>query len=372
MDQTPFKTRSKLLSVYRDHVLSIRSGGNPFPVQLEVNINDSCSQNCGWCISENVRNNPTRLDLSNASLKQFFNDFKRLGGQSLVWSGGGEPTSHPDFSDALALVGETGLAQGLMTHGAFNKKLIDPIARHCEWVRMSVDTSVGEEYARRRGASVREFEMVFRNARALVEKGIKVGFCINVADWNRSRIKPLFKLAENTGVDYLQVRPVLPTPFLHKSTDKSELLNMDSIPDLLIELSKMQTIRNHEGPQLIISQDKFADLQAIQRAGGDFGYQGCASHNLFVVLNCDGNLSVCMYHLFDQRYVFGNVYQNSLEEIWTSEQRRMVVAHCKGGQRGLNHTLHSCQVCCKGHEINKVLLALELDNEIEKPISGFL
>jgi hypothetical protein len=64
-----------------------------------------------------------------------------------------------------------------------------------------------------------------------------------------------------------------------------------------------------------------------------------------------------MYHLFDDNYVFGNIYNETYEKIWQgdgSESRRQkVVNRC----RFLDHGKEGCQVCCKGHEINKILLS---------------
>jgi len=72
-----------------------------------------------------------------------------------------------------------------------------------------------------------------------------------------------------------------------------------------------------------------------------------------------------MYHLFDDRFVLGNILEDSLETIWASERHQSVRALC--GVRStppLHHRLNGCQICCKGHEINKVL-AHPLDQGLE-------
>ena len=97
-----------------------------------------------------------------------------------------------------------------------------------------------------------------------------------------------------------------------------------------------------------MSWDKFKDLEQP-----DFGrtYKKCLSHFFICILNADGDLCVCMYHLGDKRFSFGNIYEQWVADILG---RREVLDHCSN-----NLDLETCQVCCKGHEINKFLHLVE-------------
>ena len=70
---------------------------------------------------------------------------------------------------------------------------------------------------------------------------------------------------------------------------------------------------------VVVSWDKFEDLER-----NDFGrtYVKCLYHFFICVLNANGDLCVCMYHLDDQRFTFGNIYLDSIEEIWNSRRRQ--------------------------------------------------
>jgi len=354
VDPTPFGTRTRLLTTYATEVQAIRNGADPFPVAIEVNVYNQCNQRCSWCISENVRDLGLALDVRNPNFRQFVADFRRLGGRALSWSGGGEPTLHPHFDEALDLVGAEGVAQGLMTHGAFPAHLVAPIARHCAWVRVSLDTTDPAAYRRNRGTDA--LDRVVENARSLVAHGASVGLNINIAEWNKDQIEPLYALARDLGVAYLQVRPTLPTPF-RDGTPGVDGLRPESVDGVLADLDRLSEAiaGSGGGPKLLVSHDKFADMCKPDggRADPDEGYPGCRSHRLFVVLNADGDLAVCMYHLFDDKFVFGNVLREPLEAIWASPRRKAVRQFCEGA---LDHEKAECQVCCKGHEINKVLI----------------
>jgi MoaA/NifB/PqqE/SkfB family radical SAM enzyme len=332
-DLTPFKTRSRLLSGYKTQVEAFRSGGDPFPVQVEVNLCGSCNQTCGWCINANVHDK-SRIDLTNPRIPVFFQDFKQLGGRAVGWSGGGEPTNHPKFDKALEMVGDTGLDQGLLTNGAFSDRLVKPIAEHCDWVRVSIDTHDEKIYGRRRRASPQAFRHVLENVKEMVAVGgVRVGLNMNVSEWNRDHIQELFDLARSLKVNYLQVRPTLPTPFEQTETDN--YLNPDSIESIIQTLNVVQAHRQPDDPDLIVSEDKFNDLRLPKygRADPNWGYKGCQSHRLFVVVNYTGDLAVCMYHLDNARFTFGNIYNATLEQIWNSRTRQEVLEFCKD----LNH-----------------------------------
>jgi MoaA/NifB/PqqE/SkfB family radical SAM enzyme len=362
-DPTPFQTRSKLLTLYASQVQFIQDGGDPYPVQVEVNISDYCSQSCQWCISTNIRDRPYNLDIDAAGVRNFFQDFKRFGGKAVGWSGGGEPTSHPKFHEALKLVSDARLQQGLLTHGAFRSALIEPIVEYCQWIRISIDTHDPNAYAFWRGAKPTVFNRVVENARSMAERNAYVGLNMNVAEWNKDHIENLYDLACSLGVRYLQIRPTLPTPFPHG--DELDYLNVSSFKNILARLEVLKQRYKHSKTELLISYDKFHDVQKPDGGRTDLsmGYQGCKAHHMFIVLNCNGDVSVCMYQLFDKRFALGNVYKESLEEIWQSEQRQKVLQFCS---HELDHKLHHCQVCCKGHEINKILF-----NRIEnKAASG--
>ena len=111
--------------------------------------------------------------------------------------------------------------------------------------------------------------------------------------------------------------------------------------------------------RVAISWDKFED---VNDTTGNFGrtYSKCLYHYLCCVLNADGDLCVCMYHLGDRAFSFGNIYEQTADEIWAGPKRREVIGMCTSSL-----DLSSCQVCCKGHEINKLLSQFEnLDTNV--------
>ncbi len=358
--KNPFATQKKLLSNYYDNVMRVWNDELTYPVQMEVNLTDECNQGCSWCISENILNKPPKNLKVDDNFKEFLFDFQGKGGKCLAWSGGGEPTRHPDFVKAIDYASEAKIKQGLFTNGDYDSSLNEHIGKHMEWVRFSVDTHRPTAYQKHRRSTSLSFERVCENIEQLVEyRNLKVGLNANISYWNFEDLEGLYDLAKNTKASYLQIRPVLPRPMVENEGDR--VLSESKIIELYLRLFKLEKQTRDQDTKLIVSYDKFEDLKTWHIKNEDphsdiTTYQGCSSHNLFVALNCDGALSVCMYHLFDDNYVFGNIYSESYEKIWQgngSENRRQkVVSRC----RSLNHEEAGCQVCCKGHEINKILI----------------
>jgi len=350
-DPTPFGTRTNLLTLYRERVQAFWDGKDPYPVALEVNPANSCDQGCHWCISENAHTAGSFIDFEHPRFKAFIEDFRRLGGKAVGWSGGGEPTNHKTFALGMSIVKSAGLSQGLVTHGAFSPELVTPVVQSCDWVRVSLDTNDQDDYARKRSrtqtAGLRAFARVVDNVKALVAAGAYVGLNLNVARWNLAQVEECYEWSAELGVKYLQVRPTLLTPFPHANDE--DLLSTSERRSLLKRLRVLERRVKGAKTRLVVSYDKFEDLG---RPNYGRSYTGCAAHRLFVVLNAGGDLAVCMYQMTDRRFIFGNIYQDSLEGIWQSDRRKEAIRFCS---RDLNHEVHECQVCCKGHEINKVL-----------------
>lgn len=296
-----------------------------------------------------------KLDITDPAIETFFRDFRKYGGKAISWSGGGEPTLHPQFKDATELIASIGLDQGLVTHGAFPEELVRPIASRCAWVRISLDTHKPEAYAAQRQTKSGAFHRAVANAKLLVENGARVGINMNIARWNVDHIGGVYALASGIHAAYLQVRPTLPTPFVPKH--QADLLCAGDVEKVLDDVRAISKSAANS-TQIVVSTDKFQDL-----AKSEFGQQGrgCRSHRMFVVLDWTGDLMVCMYHLADRRFSFGNVYKHTFAEIWKSTRRKRVLEFC---EKRLDRKKDGCQVCCKGQEINKVLFG-EVESEPE-------
>ena len=297
---------------------------------MEINLTSKCNLACEWCISANFNRKDT---IKTEPLLRFLKEFKKCGGEAVTFSGGGEPTLHPDFLEITTKAKEIGLHLGLMTNGVYPAKYNEVIGKCFDWVRFSLDTINHEKYIKWKGLD--RINQVLDNIKELKNYPATIGINCNVSKEHTLKdIQELCNLMPDTA-DYLQFRPVLPRYFKDEKSFINDMIWYDWLENYQIGR-----------PYINLSNDKVDDVEEDNY----FPFEWCEGHFFEPILDANGNLCVCMYHPDDDRFVFGNIYKNNLEEIWSSNKRKEVIRFV----RSLDYKKH-CQVCCKLTEINKFL-----------------
>lgn len=336
MQLTPNPYDLKLKLICDENIDRLREylrTGSCFPMAIEISPTNRCNLECSWCISKQYHRNDT---LDWGVLVKFLGDYKELGGKSVTWSGGGEPTVYPQFAMAVETASILGLDQGLMTNGLFGNKSLEVTGEIIQWVRVSLDTVNNERYKQMKGRDA--LGKVLKNIERLAKCPTKLIVNMNLARVNEDEVLDVATVAKNLGAKGFQLRPVLPIP------DDSTYYIPDNLDEIIAELKGLET------PDFFcnISYDKFNEL------GKPREYKSCTYHNFLCVLNANGDLSVCMYKLYEDEFTFGNIYVQDVGEIWSSRRRKQVIKLCT------DMDFSTCQVCCKGHELNTFLYYIEV------------
>jgi GTP 3',8-cyclase len=338
--KNPFASQAKML-FHGDRIRDYLSTGDCHPIFCEVNLTNICNLRCQWCISENFKVNQDTLKTSN--FMKFARGFKGLDGKAITFSGGGEPTLHPDFAACVEHCKRIGLQVGLMTNGCYEKSLNKVIATNMQWVRISLDTLNHAHYKAWKGAD--HIDQVLINISALVKNKshIKVGVNCNIhKDLTVAEVNDLIKLLDSHKITYLQFRPVIPRCFKQEQTE--------------LNTKVWKHLQGITDDRINYSHDKYIDLVTNNL----FPFKTCEAHRISFVLNSNGDVCTCMYHPSDPRFVFGNIYQNTLKEIWQSQQRKDAIEFL----RSKLNMATECQPCCKLSELNKLfenLKSAEMD-----------
>ncbi len=338
LTKNPYDLKLKLIC--RENIERLNEyhkDGTCFPIEMEVNPTNICNLRCSWCISEQYHRDDT---LKKSVLLKFLKEYKEMGGKSIIWSGGGEPTVYPHFIDAVKEADKLGIDQGLMTNGFFNEKTLKVVGKIMKWTRISLDTIKREKYKKMKGVDA--LEGVLKNIKELSKHPTKLVINMNVSKINEDEMFEVAWKAKQLGTNGFQLRPVLPCP-----ADPTVYIppNVESA---------IKSLKNLQDKNFFvsISHDKFDDMLKPRR------YKSCTYHNFICILNANGDVSVCMYRLYEPDFVFGNIYKNSLKEIWNSKQREKVIKNTK------NMDFSKCQICCKGHELNDFIHDLEITNKL--------
>jgi len=271
------------------------------PVLVEIAPTGYCNAACPWCFFKG-KNTGEKIDtdkLLSAICGMGWNGIKAIN-----WSGGGEPTLHPDFGKFVATAHGQGIKQGLFT----NAYKYIPAQDLFEWIRISL-TDKGFD-------AIKKPKVVF-------------GVCLNqTGDYTAEDLTRICRDAKSFGAKYFQVRPAL----------------MDPQPELEIPyvLKDMET----SGFNVYLTEYKYKDLQACHSYKECYGYHFCPS------IDWRGNVSACLYLSGHKKYTFGNIYNDTFGKIL--EDFPPYVNVTKG-----------CQRKCKNDEINKILHAAKNVKQVE-------
>lgn len=271
-------------------------GRKVYPINIEISPTHVCTATCPWCFWHNTHEKlgPNSI-LDYDIARKLITDFKDCGGKALTWSGGGEPTLHPQFDLLVLWASSHRLSQGMFTNALgrikYNPSVFD-------WIRVSnTDRAWPVE-----------------NLKLLRGKAKVLGLGYNYAG-NDAEVYQALKVGKEVGVDYVQVRQAL------------------NLRGLVTERSPPQI----DHPLLHLTKYKFED------SSQPHGYTKCMGYHFTPFVYEDGRICVCPYHREKgEPYTLGSLKEKSYKEIIDSMPHSVPVRN-------------DCQVCCKNHETNKML-----------------
>jgi MoaA/NifB/PqqE/SkfB family radical SAM enzyme len=267
------------------------NGKRIYPIHIEISPSGICQARCPECFYAGKQSGK---QLESDLVYKLLDDFRSLGGLSVSWTGGGEPTLHKDFPFFIEYAYIFGLKQGLFTNALgsinYNPSLF-------EWIRVSKTN--------------REFDL--ENLKKLRENARTVGININYKGIEKE-VEDALDIADLFGLDYVSVRPAL---------NKGDV-------DTIIEEPKIKH------PKLIVLDYKFEEARKPRE------YTKCEGYHFVPFVWEDGIVSVCAYQRGDKTYDLGDLHSNSFKEIMDNAPDYVLVNQ-------------NCQRCCRNHEINKIL-----------------
>ncbi|KKL97946.1 hypothetical protein LCGC14_1829330 [marine sediment metagenome] len=316
-----FKPQQKLLQHY-DRVAEWMRTGDTLPVLVEISPTNYCNAKCDWCfyVSGEYKQRHSKDAIEPNALERALTDMTSVGVKAINWTGGGDPSIHPDIDRFTIIAKAAGLRQGMFTNGyrpVKNPSVMD-------WIRLTI---------------TERFTIPKKAVEAYRGK-TKLGVNFNLCAENEEHLERLVLEAKEAGVDYFQVRPAL--------ADRWDLQQKVEVPQ---ELMRHET----EDFKIFLTPYKFEDHEKPH------GYETCYGHHFAPFLWHNGDLDVCAYHFGDEdgkdQFTFGNITEESFSEIWEGARRKGMI------DEGIP-VIPDCQHCCKNHEINKTLSIIK-DKQLE-------
>ena len=255
-------------------ILDVRNGINRvdelFPISVELHLTDLCNLHCEWCTDKELRRNGATLDLM--VIEKLLEEFGRHG-TGVTLEGGGEPALSPILHEVIDDGEKFHVDMGLISNGTVD---ISDCVKKLKWVRVSLDSSIEEEYKREKGINC--FKHVLENlermskSRNPKETFVGVGYVLTTR--NHSNLIQLVKQLDDIGIDYIYLRPV---------EEAGEITpSLENLLELRRELAKL--VSGLRIKYMLPIADRVVDKNA--------GLP-CVAHSLTSIIHANGDVALC-------------------------------------------------------------------------------
>jgi len=173
------------------------------------------NQDCSFCSyrssigwgEQGLSDNPNRK-IETAKALELIDEFAELGVRAVQFTGGGEPSVHPDFEEIVSHALDRGLQVGLITNAT--RLLSTRTLERLAWVRVSLDAGNRRTYEATRKSKL--WDKVIANIGTLVHvKGPTIGGNFVTTRENYREVVQFCILAKTLGLSYVKIAANLTT-----------------------------------------------------------------------------------------------------------------------------------------------------------------
>lgn len=350
----------------------LQRGKHPTPVNVEIDLSNRCSLGCEWChfaythtrgpltassdkaLSLREKQAPLAAisggDLMDTALAiDIVVQLADAGVQSITWTGGGEPTLHPDFDTIIEAAASTGIKQGIYTHGGHISEVrANLLTEYMAFVYVSLDAANRDSYKEAKG--VDRFDAACQGIMHLTSSfyqtslnnpdraTIGVGFLVNENNW--FDMEDAAELATGLGADYIQFRPTIQ----YDNDDPTKLAEDPTwINDAINTINRIKTAYHDQAPSFTVEADPERFLMYKNWTGHN--YEMCWWSALQTVITPNGKMWTCVNKREHPAALIGDLSTTNFQQIWEDAPIALVNKDCR--------------VMCRGHLVNQALSTLD-------------
>lgn len=338
---------SHKLIYHPDVVARWLRGENIYPIEIEISPSGSCNHRCVFCAVDYIGYQPSFLDKD-----IILRDIRQMSGKglkSVICSGEGEPLLNKDMPDIVNEIKACGVDVAMSTNGVlFTKDKIDECLQAFTWIRFSVASMEQSSYDQIQRGKPDDLERVKANLADAVQvkkdKKLKTTLgvqCLLLPE-NMAQLPDMAKQLREIGVDYLTVKPY--SQHLHSE-------NTFQI-DYNVMLELEQDIKRYETDDFSV----YFRAKAMKKMHHKKCYSECYGLPFMTHIDAKGNVWPCVAHIGTEEFCYGNIYEQTFEEMWEGIRRQHIIQ--KLNVQDINNI---CREACRLDEINRYL------NELKNP-----
>lgn len=316
-----------------------------YPIYVEISPIGVCNHRCVFCAVDYVGYPSNKLEFS--LLQERLPEMARLGVKSVMFAGEGEPLLHKKMPDIVCLAKEAGLDVALTTNATVTPPgFFDKALPALSWIKISINAGTPEGYVAIHQTRERDFFKAIDTMKEMVrckreqDLACVIGAQALLLPENADSMEPLVKICrDDIGLDYLVIKPY--SQHLFSQTKRYQAIDYSPFLAMGEQLTAMST-------------ERFAVVfrgNTMKKYMDSDRYNRCyATPFIWGYLMADGTLSGCSAYLLDKRFEYGNIKEQTFQEIWEGEGRRRGWDFVRE-----NLDVHACRRNCRMDEINRYL-----------------
>lgn len=292
--------------------------------------------------AENGNHNPNRKITTKKCL-EIIEDCQSLGVKAIQFTGGGEPTVHPDHLAIFEYAQNLGIDTSLVTNGNILKDGWEQVLPKMKWVRVSVDASNAEEYASVRKVKpdfyYKAMSNIARLAGEIRKQGtdcvLGVGYVITRENWQHAYEG--VEIIRQTGAHNVRLSAMF-------STDGVDYYE-GVLDDIRSVVKRIQGLQTQEFTVYSMFGDRIDDL--VQHAP-DYQFCGYQQFNMYI----GGNLKVyrCCSTAYTKLGEVGDLSNQRLSSWFYSQQKKDTYA---------NFNARRCKTCQFNNQNRTILYMID-------------
>lgn len=343
-----FQIDSHKLIYHPQRVSDWFAGKNIYPIYMELSPTSACNHRCVFCGLDFAGHKKQFLDT--ARLDVILKELGALGIKSIMYAGEGEPFLHKDMVDIIKQTRNSGIDAAVTTNGVLmTPEVSEQIMGLTEWIKVSCNAGTPETYSKIHRTSRDDFDTVLENLRHAVEIKRKknyactLGAQILLLPENEDEIEKLAVEVRTIGIDYLVVKPYSQHP--QSRTEKYKNIKYLDGLELAARLKGLNTKKFNLVFRLASMENWDNQVK---------GYARCLALPFWSYIDAAGNVWGCSVYLMDDRFLYGNIYEENFEAIWNGDRRRRSLEWVRD-----HLDAQFCRVNCRMDSINRYLHALK-------------
>lgn len=324
-------------------------GENIYPLEIEISPSGACNHRCVFCAVDYIGYQPDFLDKE--IILRDVSQMSKKGLKSVICSGEGEPLLNKNMPDIANGIKKCGVDVAMSTNGVLlTKERAEECLGAFTWIRFSVASMEEKSYERIQRGQAGDLDKVRINLAEAVEikrnRKLKTTLgvqCLLLPD-NLSQLPDMARQLREIGVDYLTVKPY--SQHLHSE-------NMFQI-DYNAMLEMEQELKSYVTKDFSI----YFRANAMKKMHHEKCYRQCFGLPFMTHIDAKGNIWPCVAHIGMREFCYGNIYEQTFEQIWEGIKRQEIIR--KINSLDINKI---CREACRLDEINKYLDELKHPGE---------